>query len=74
MIEAGVTNPKTVAAKMRRIINASESLKCIDYVSIVDYETLEEIRRITGKVLIAVAARFGTTRLIDNITVDARKR
>jgi pantoate--beta-alanine ligase len=74
MIEAGVKNPKTITAKMRKIINAAESLESIDYVSIVDAETLEEVKRIAGKVLIAVAARFGTTRLIDNITVDARKR
>jgi pantoate--beta-alanine ligase len=74
MIEAGVTNPKTIVAKMRRIINAAESLESIDYVSIVNAEMLEEVKRITGKVLIAVTARFGSTRLIDNITVDARKR
>jgi len=74
MIEAGETNPKTIGLKMRRIITAAESLESIDYVSIVDAETLEEVKRIAGKVLIAVAARFGTTRLIDNITVDARKR
>jgi pantoate--beta-alanine ligase len=74
MIKAGVTTPKTIAAKMRRIINAAESLESIDYVSIVDCETLEEVKHITGKTLIAVAARFGTTRLIDNILVDGRKR
>jgi pantoate--beta-alanine ligase len=74
MIEAGMTNPKTIIAKMRKIINAAESLESIDYISIVDAETLEEVKRITGRVLIAIAARFGTTRLIDNITVDARKR
>jgi pantoate--beta-alanine ligase len=73
MIKAGVTNPKTITARMRKILNAAGSLSSIDYVSIVDAETLQDVGRITGRVLIAVAARFGSTRLIDNLTVDARK-
>lgn len=73
MIRSGVTSPKTITARMRRIINAVDTLKGVDYVSIVDAETLEDVRRIDGKVLIAVAARFGAARLIDNITVDAGK-
>lgn len=72
MIEAGRTNPKTIAAKIRKIINAAKSLSSIDYISIVDAETLQDVSRITGKVLIAIAARFGSTRLIDNVTVDCR--
>jgi pantoate--beta-alanine ligase len=74
MIEAGQTNPKTIAAKIRRIITAAKSLGSIDYISIVDAETLQDVSRITGKVLIAIAARFGSTRLIDNLTVDCRTR
>ncbi|MGD0573201.1 MAG: pantoate--beta-alanine ligase [Sedimentisphaerales bacterium] len=74
MIEAGETNPKTIAAKIRKIINTAESLSGIDYISIVDAETLQDISRVTGRVLIAIAARFGSTRLIDNLTVDCRTR
>jgi pantoate--beta-alanine ligase len=74
MIKAGVTNPKTIVAQMRKIINAAETLSSIDYVSIVDAETLEDLSRIAGRVLVAVAARFGSTRLIDNILVDAGKQ
>ena len=74
MIEAGETNPKTIVAKIRNIITAAKSLSSIDYISIVDAETLQDVSRITGKVLIAIAARFGTTRLIDNLTVDWRTR
>jgi len=43
----------------------------IEYVSIVDTETLESIEKIAGKVLAAVAVRLGPARLIDNILVDA---
>jgi pantoate--beta-alanine ligase len=74
MIEAGRTNPKTITAKIRKIITAAKSLSGIDYISIVDAETLQDVNRVTGRVLIAIAARFGSTRLIDNLTVDCRTR
>jgi pantoate--beta-alanine ligase len=74
MIKAGVTNPKTIATQMRKIINRAESLTAIDYISIVEDNTLQDLHRITGRVLIAVAARFGSTRLIDNLIVDAPKQ
>jgi len=74
MIEAGQTNPKTIAAKIRKIITAAKSFSSIDYISIVDAETLQEVSRLAGRVLIAIAARFGSTRLIDNLTVDCRTR
>jgi pantoate--beta-alanine ligase len=73
MIKAGVSNPKTITARMRKIINAAKTLSSIDYISIVNTETFDELTKIWGKTLIAVAARFGSTRLIDNITVDAGK-
>jgi pantoate--beta-alanine ligase len=43
----------------------------IEYVSIVDAETLEEVQAVGGRVLVAVAVRIGPARLIDNIMVDA---
>lgn len=42
----------------------------IDYVEIVNADTLEDIEEIKGKVLIALAVKIGTTRLIDNIVVE----
>ncbi|MBW8381561.1 MAG: pantoate--beta-alanine ligase, partial [Youngiibacter sp.] len=52
------------------------SLAVIDYVMILDGETLEEITSIEpGKTaLAAVAVKFGKTRLIDNrvLSVEAR--
>ncbi len=39
----------------------------LDYVEIVDAGNLEPVKRLSGKILIAVAAFFGRTRLIDNI-------
>ena len=42
----------------------------IDYVETVDAENLETVEDFGRKVLVAVAAYFGTTRLIDNITIE----
>lgn len=39
----------------------------VDYVSVADPDTLEELDQITDGALISLAVRFGATRLIDNI-------
>ncbi|NIJ07537.1 pantoate--beta-alanine ligase [Sphingomonas vulcanisoli] len=43
----------------------------IDYVSVADAETLEELERVDRDAVISLAARLGTTRLIDNVVVRA---
>ncbi len=43
----------------------------IDYVEIVDTESLESVSRIEKSARICIAAYFGDTRLIDNVAVDA---
>lgn len=48
---------------------SSKELANIDYVEILDGETLNEIETIETKALAAVAVRFGRTRLIDNIFI-----
>ncbi|MHC4488331.1 MAG: pantoate--beta-alanine ligase [Planctomycetota bacterium] len=72
MIDAGITDTQKIAIEMRDILQQPSSIK-IEYVSIVDAETLGNIDRIAGKVLAAVAVGIGPTRLIDNILVDAGK-
>jgi pantoate--beta-alanine ligase len=42
----------------------------VDYVEIVNPVELSPVERTDGKVLIALAVRFGRARLIDNILVD----
>jgi pantoate--beta-alanine ligase len=66
MINQGVRDTKKIKAEMRRILRQIPSVQ-IQYISIVDAETLRNINRITGKVLVAVAVKIGSTRLIDNI-------
>jgi pantoate--beta-alanine ligase len=57
------------ASKIRDAMAAligSELLATIDYVSVADAETLEELDVIAGTALASMAVRFGATRLIDN--------
>ena len=42
----------------------------IDYVALVDAETMRPVQEVTGPVLLAVAAQLPTARLIDNIKFD----
>jgi pantoate--beta-alanine ligase len=65
------------AARLEQIVREkiqTEPLADIDYVAIVDNETLEDVEKIEDRpVLLAVAARFGKVRLIDN-TIFNRKQ
>jgi len=61
----GERSGDALRARMRAEI-ATEPLAEIDYVSIADGETLEELDRVDGPALASLAVRFGTTRLIDN--------
>lgn len=50
---------------------AAEPLSTIDYVEIYELPDLQPVAdRITGACLLAVAVRFGTTRLIDNVILE----
>ena len=72
LIDAGTTDTLQIIAEMEKILQQVPSIK-IEYVSIVDAETLESIEKIAGKILAAVAVKIGPARLIDNILVDRAK-
>jgi pantoate--beta-alanine ligase len=70
MVESGVTDTGELLTQMRKIIRQIPSAK-IEYVSIVNAETLENVDIVADKVLAAIAVKIGSTRLIDNILIDA---
>jgi len=41
----------------------------VDYIAIVDRDTLQPAPRIEAPILVALAVRIGKTRLIDNLTL-----
>jgi pantoate--beta-alanine ligase len=64
----GEADPKNIIAAMRKIILREKGAE-IEYVSIVDKETLKSVKRISGKVMAAAAVRIGAVRLIDNVII-----
>jgi pantoate--beta-alanine ligase len=65
--ETAVEGPSAVRRAARAVLVA-EPLALVDYLVLVHPETLEEVPEwYHGEALLAVAARVGTTRLIDNV-------
>ena len=54
---------------MTNIVN-TEPLAKIDYISVVDANTMQPVHEITSPVLVAMAIYIGSTRLIDNFSFD----
>lgn len=65
LIEAGERNAETIKQAITDLIQ-KEPLAKIDYVELVDWNTLEPVEQIEGPVLNAIAVYIGKTRLIDN--------
>lgn len=67
MVDQGETSAEVLRAAMKEIF---DKLPCtIDHIKIVDPKTLKDTDQVKGPVIIALAIKFGTTRLIDNTTV-----
>jgi pantoate--beta-alanine ligase len=62
-------NPELVRRRIRSLLDSIPQSK-LDYLELVDPETLKRIHSNSGPVLIAAALKIGTTRLIDNILVS----
>ena len=65
-VESGQREADRVVAQARQVLDREPLLR-LDYLEVVDPDTLEPVRRIDGPARIAVAAFAGSTRLIDNI-------
>lgn len=66
---------ETDAGKVKQIITDiinTEPLAKIDYVEMVDWDTLEPVKQVHGSVLTAIAVYIGTTRLIDNFIFEQK--
>jgi pantoate--beta-alanine ligase len=70
MARGGERDAASLVAAMAREIGATPEAR-IDYATVVDDETFEEISTIAGPTRALVAARFGETRLIDNLLLPA---
>ena len=66
LFQQGEKNAAAILREVREIIEA-EKVTQIDYTTICDPHTLEDIEQIEDEALIALAVKIGKTRLIDNL-------
>ena len=64
----GERSADRIRQEMTNLIQ-SEPLAQIDYVSVADPTSLEELEHITGPALVSMAVKVGKTRLIDNLVL-----
>ncbi len=66
LLQKGERDADRILQEMKGILQ-SEPLVKIDYAQICDARTLEDLNRVEGDVVVALAAYLGKTRLIDNL-------
>lgn len=70
MHRKGCRDAEVMSTRMRQIVD-DEDLAQLDYATIVDPLSFEEVSSLECPALAIVAARVGSTRLIDNMPLDA---
>jgi len=69
MVSKGERSAETIREMIKQRISQEPHAR-IDYVELVDTESLEPVDRVEGRVLAAVAVFIGKTRLIDNVVLE----
>jgi pantoate--beta-alanine ligase len=69
--DKGEMNAALIRKEMTSLIQKEPRAAKIDYVSIADAETLEELARIDRPAVVSLAVKIGKPRLIDNIILGA---
>ena len=69
LIRGGERRASMLRRFMRQRIRRAGAAR-IDYIAVVDAETLEPQERLRGRIALLLAVRIGRTRLIDNLLVD----
>ena len=67
---SGVTDTRQLRGLAEALINA-QPLASLEYVSVADGETLDELEAAGTGALVSLAVRIGKTRLIDNVSLGA---
>jgi pantoate--beta-alanine ligase len=70
----GETDARRITAVVVEVLESEPLLDAIDYVSVADAETLEELAEVTGRAMVSTAVRMGSLRLIDNVMIGAPGR
>jgi len=68
LIRAGLVEPEKVRQKMRAVLLTVEGIQ-IDYAEVADPDTLAPLDAMQERIVLLIAAKIGTTRLIDNLVI-----
>jgi len=68
LIRAGVREPEKVRQKMRAVMLSEQGVE-VDYAEVADPDSLVRLETLGGGAVLLIAARIGSTRLIDNLPV-----
>lgn len=69
LVKSGKRESGIVKREMEKTLKRDAPLGEIDYVEIVDSETLKPVKKISRQTLIALAVKFPSARLIDNVVI-----
>ncbi len=69
MVKGGQRSSGKIINKMKKLITQKATAR-IDYIEIVDPQTLKSVKNVKNSVLVALAVYIGRTRLIDNIKIS----
>ena len=67
---AGVRDAGKLRREVRRVLSSEPLIERIDYISVADAYTLEELDAVAGRAMVLVAVKLGIPRLIDNTVLD----
>ena len=67
---SGLNDAKSLRRAARKLLEAEPLVDAVDYVSVANAETLEELDQIQVRAMASVAVRMGRIRLIDNIILE----
>ena len=68
--EGGERNADNLRSAVVQTLESEPLLQAIDYVSVADGTTLEELEQVEGQAMVSTAVRLGRTRLIDNVVLE----
>lgn len=68
--QSGIRSADKLREEVRSMVS-KEPLARLEYVSVADAETLEELNTVNHQAMVSIAVRFGKARLIDNVMLNS---
>jgi pantoate--beta-alanine ligase len=65
-----VRDAERLQREVRSVLEGEPLIERVDYVSVADAESLEELGTVDGRAMVSVAVQLGIPRLIDNVILE----